>query len=127
MNTHTANTDRPRPHLECPNCGKTVLTLREWGITSRVPIIYTCSYCQCKYRIPLKCQNIKDGVIIGFALICGLFYIKIRLWIFELLSLGDISQKVADAVGILFPVLGLKLAGQIGKKMAYKYPLEKVD
>ena len=90
--------------------------------------MFTCPYCQCKYRIPIKCQNIKIGVVISFSLTVLMLYMKVSPWVFEHLFGGSIIQKIIDGVALLFVAFGgVELSGKIGEKMAYRYPLEKIE
>lgn len=129
MKTHTSNPKHP--HLECPNCGQTVLSLKDWRRLSRGSKIYTCPYCQRKYRIPLACQILQNfaGFPLGFLIIIlYMEYIEKTPWMLALFSIHIIIEKIIMGIVIVLSTAAwMGIARAVGEKMAYKYPLQKVD
>ena len=117
-------TDTSRPHLECPKCGKTVTSLKEWRTVSRWPKTYTCPYCQYRYTIPFQIMQLY--IFAGVGIFCLLLYLCIiEPWLIELLSVGSIAQKIILGVVMICSLfVGDRVGRKFGEKMAYKHPLQ---
>ena len=125
--------DLRHPHLECPNCGEFVMSMKDRAYRMR-PHVFTCPHCQCRYRIPGAVQNAQIGVFVAWILPLVMIYEKciraemqsvISVWI---TSGQDTVFSIVDVlIYAVILIAGIRLVGFVGKRYAYEYPLEKAD
>lgn len=106
-----------KPYLECPECGKVVMSL-EQRIWWSMEMTYTCPYCECRYRVPVWCKSLQNVTAIVAGIILVIIYFVFRPpWS---------SWNVMDVVVVIVVTLfGGCVAKATGKKLAYIVPLEK--
>ena len=111
------NSTHTKPYLECPECGKVVISLSERANTFTMKT-FTCPYCKCRYRIPIWCQTVQKIVAAVISIIPLVAYAFSRAP--GALDLLDLIAVLLDAG------LYVCIEGVVGKWYAYREPLEKV-